>query len=47
MKSSENQCYPQGTRIHRVLVTFRYKKYQGPILVGLRGISDGLVTLFG
>jgi hypothetical protein len=44
MKSCENECTPQGTRIYRVLVTSRYKKYCRPILVGLRGFSDGLVT---
>ena len=34
------------TRIQRMLVTFRYKKYLGPISVGLRGISNALVTAF-
>jgi len=26
------------------VITFRYKKYSGPIPVGLRRIGDGLVT---
>jgi len=46
MNYSENECTPQGTRIYRVEVTFRYKKYCGPILGGLLGFSDGLVTSF-
>jgi hypothetical protein len=44
MKSCENECTPQGTCIFRGVVTFRYKKYYHLILVGFRGISDGLVT---
>jgi hypothetical protein len=44
MKCSENECTPQGTRIYRGEVTSRYKKYCPAILVGLGGISDGLVT---
>jgi hypothetical protein len=31
---------------YRDVVTSQYKKYQPRILVGLRGISDGLVTAF-
>jgi hypothetical protein len=46
MKYSEDESAPQETRIHRGLVTSRYKKYCGPILVGFSGISDGLVTSF-
>jgi hypothetical protein len=46
MKCSKNECTPQGTRIYRVVATSRYKKYCSPILVGFRGISDGLVTSF-
>jgi hypothetical protein len=44
MKYSENESTPQGTRIQRTVVTSRYKKYRGPVLVGLRGIGDELVT---
>ena len=40
----ENECTPHGTRIYRVEVTSRYKKYCGPVTVGLRGIGDSLVT---
>jgi hypothetical protein len=46
MKSCENESTLQGTCIYRGLVTSKYKKYRSPILVGLRGISDGLVTSF-
>ena len=34
------------TCIYRGAVTSRYKKYRPPILVGLLGFSDGLVTTF-
>ena len=44
MKYFENECTPQGTFVYRGVVTSRYKKYRGPVLVGLRGISEGLVT---
>jgi hypothetical protein len=44
MKYRENECTPQGTRIYRGLVISQYKKYRIAALVGLRRISDGLVT---
>jgi|GEM_PF-6847975 hypothetical protein len=44
MDYSENECTPQETCIYREEVTSRYKKYCPPILVGLRGFSDRLVT---
>jgi hypothetical protein len=44
MNYPENESAPQGIPIYRDLVTSRYKKYRGPVLVGLRGISDGIVT---
>lgn len=44
MKYCEDERTPKGKHIYRMVVTSRYKKYRGPILVGLRGISDGLVT---
>jgi hypothetical protein len=46
MKSSENESTPQGTRVYRGMVTFRYKKYRPAILVGFSGISHGLVSNF-
>ncbi len=46
MKCCENESTPQGTCIYRGLVTSPHKKYRSPVLLGLRGISDGLVTSF-
>jgi hypothetical protein len=46
MNYRENECTLQGTRIYRGLVTSRYKKYLLPVLVGLLGFSDSLVTHF-
>ncbi len=43
MNYRETECTSQGTCIYRGEVTSRYKKYCPPILVGLRGIGDGLV----
>jgi hypothetical protein len=47
MNYCENESTPQGTRIYREKVTSQYKKYRPPILLGLRGIVDGLVTSTG
>jgi hypothetical protein len=46
MNYRENECTPQGTRVYRGVVTYRYKKYHPAILLGLKGINDGLVTTF-
>jgi len=44
MKSNQDMRQLRGMRIYRMMVTSRYKKYCRPMLVGLRGIGDGLVT---
>jgi len=44
MKSNYNLHQPWETRIYRREVTSRCKKYRAPVLVGLRGMSDELVT---
>jgi len=45
VKSAWDMGQLRETHIQRSLVTFRYKKYLRPSPVGLRGISDGLVTI--
>jgi hypothetical protein len=45
MTCRENKSTSQVTSIYRGLVTSRYKKYRGPILMVFRGIGDGWVTV--